>query len=50
MQKIIRNVLSKAETVKIILEQILFLTTLGIAERVGSAQQTISDYIRKLGF
>ncbi|XP_046814259.1 histone-lysine N-methyltransferase SETMAR-like [Vespa crabro] len=36
------------DTVKIILEQNPFLTTLEIVERLDSAEQTISDHIRKL--
>ena len=37
------------DVVKAMLEQDPFLTTSEIAERLNSAQQTISDYIRKIG-
>ena len=37
------------DVVKAMLEQDLFLTTSEIAERLNSAQQIISDHIRKIG-
>ena len=37
------------DDVKAMLEQDLFLTTSEIAERLNSAQQIISDHIRKIG-
>ena len=37
------------DVVKAMLEQDPFLTTSEIAERLNSAQQTISDHIRKIG-
>ena len=37
------------DVVETMLEQDPFLTTLEIAERLNSAQQTISDHIRKIG-
>ena len=37
------------DVVKAMLEQDLFPTTSEIAERLNSAQQTISDHIRKIG-
>ena len=44
-----RSSLIDDDVVKAMLEQDSFLTTSEIAERLNSAQQTISDHIRKIG-